>query len=339
MVLQIVLLILGFALLIQGGDIFVKASVNIAKRLNIPNVIIGLTVVAIGTSAPEAVISVTAAVKGSNSLAISNAIGSNMFNLLLIVGICAFIRPFTVKFKEISRDFWMSAGAAAVLLIIAIIFLSQNEIPRLVGVVFLVVFVIYLIILVRQTMKDKRVIIEKAAAENTETAGTATASGSAMSGSTDTESPPKPLPRTILLAIFGCGLIIAGGQFTVNSASDIALRLGVTERMIGLTVVALGTSLPELVVSLVACRKGQGEVALGNVIGSSIFNILLVLGMVGVITPLPVDINIIVDLSILTAGSLFSLLFAFSGQRIVRAEGLLMVLMYIAYMAFVIFLR
>jgi len=310
--LDILLLIVGFVVLVQSAKLFVNASVAIAKRLKIPTIVIGLTVVAMGTSAPELVISVSAAIGGSGNLAVANVVGSNIFNLMFIVGFCALLYPIHVKWKEISRDYWVSVAATIFLLAVVIIF--NDTIPRLGSFILLAGFATYMITLIRHTMKHK---VEE---DDTEQNG----------------AKPKPLALSIFLAFLGAAAIVAGGQLTVSSAVDIALAVGITERVIGLTIVAMGTSLPELVTTIIACRKKEGEFAVGFIIGSSIFNIMFVLGMAGIITPLAIESGVLFDLAVLTGGTLLFFLYAFSSKRIVRLEGLSMVMIYLGYMAFIL---
>jgi len=312
--LDIFFLIIGFVLLIQSAKLFVNASVDIAKRLRIPNMVIGLTVVAMGTSAPELVISVSAAINGSGNLAVANVVGSNIFNLLFIVGFCALLYPISVKLCAISRDYWVSVGATVFLLVMVLVF--KDTIPRYGSFILLAGFVAYMIIVVRHTLKNK----------------------AAQEDEPQDDEKPKPLARSIFFTILGAAIIVGGGQLTVSSAVNIALTLGISERMIGLTIVAMGTSLPELVTTLIACRKKEGEFALGFIIGSSIFNIMFVLGLAGLITPLTVERSVIIDLAVLTIGTLVFFLFAYSSRKVVRMEGLTMVLMYAAYMTLIILL-
>jgi len=309
---EAVLMILGFALLIKGADIFVNSSVSIAKKLKIPTVIIGLTVVAMGTGTPEVVISVTASIQGANALAIGNVVGSNLFNLMFIIGLCAMIKSIPFKVREISKDFWISIIAAVMLLGLMII--GGAFIPRWGSLILLIAFTAYLVVLIRQALKSQG--NEAPAQENT--------------------GKKRPLPVIILFAVLGCVLIVAGGQLTVDNATKIAVALGITERMIGLTIVAMGTSLPELVTSLVACKKGENEFALGNIIGSNIFNIMFILGVAGLISPLEIDRALLFDTIVLIVGSLFALTFVYTSKRLARREGLIMVLMYAAYMTFII---
>ena len=308
---MIIGLLLGFALLIKGADIFVGASVNIAKNLKIPNLVIGLTIIAIGTSAPELVISVSAAIRGSNDMAVGNIIGSNIFNLVFILGLCALIKPVAVKLKEISKDYWVSVGAATLLLILKIVF--GSTIPRLGSLILVAVFIIYMIILIRKALENRD--LEEKHHDDTV---------------------PKPLLKSIIFAVLGVALIVSGGQFTVSNATNIAYVLGISERIVGLTVLAIGTSMPELVTSIVAFKKGENAMAIGNIIGSNIFNILFILGLSGTIVPLIIDDNLLFDLIILIAGSLIFFLFAFTDRRIARFEGLSMVTIYAAYMVAII---
>jgi len=311
MIINILLLILGFVLLIQSAKIFVNASVAIAKRLKIPTMVIGLTVVAMGTSAPEVVISVSAVIGGSGDLAIANVVGSNIFNLLFIVGFCALIYPISVKMRRIARDYWASVFITAMLLVMVIFF--NDVIPRWGGLALLLVFITYMFIVIRGALKNKTK--DNAEAE---------------------VSTSRPLWQNIGLAILGIAIIIGAGQLTVSSAVNIATTMGISQRVIGLTIVAMGTSLPELITTLVACRKNEGEFALGFIIGSSIFNIAFVLGLAGLITPLAIDPGVIFDMAVLVAGTLAFFLIGKTSERVVRLEGLAMALAYAGYMAWVV---
>ena len=309
---ETLLLILGFALLIKGADIFVSASVGIAKRLKVPTVIIGLTIVAMGTSAPETIISVTASLRGANALAISNVVGSNIFNLMFIIGLCALIRPLPVKLRDIAKDFWISIIAGALLL--GFMLIGGYYIPRLGSLVLLVAFTVYLVMLVRQAHKAR----------------------SETESVKENADKPRPMALIVFLAVLGCVMIVMGGQLTVDNATLIAVKLGVTERVIGLTIVGIGTSLPELITCLVACKKGENEFAIGSIVGSNIFNIMFILGLAGLISPLEVDRALIFDTAFLIAGSLVALRFVYSGKHLAQREGAVMLLMYIGYMIFVL---
>ncbi|MCL2236256.1 MAG: calcium/sodium antiporter [Defluviitaleaceae bacterium] len=312
--LNAVLLVAGLVILVKSADIFVNSSVAIAKHLKIPKVVIGLTIVAMGTSAPEVVISVSAALGGSSQLAMANVTGSNIFNMLFIVGLCTFIFPFYVKLNRISRDFWVCLLSTAVVLVLMIIF--ADYIPQWGGALLLVGFSVYMFLLIRKTIKDKANFPEEPVEND--------------------DKKPKPLWLSIILTLIGAGLIVGGGQLTVFSASNIAEALGVSERIIGLTIVSMGTSLPELVTTLVACKKNEGEFALGFIIGSCLFNLMFVLGIAGVITPLSFDASMLFDMAMLTATTALFFLFCKTGGRLARAEGLIMVVLFTAYMTFVL---
>jgi len=309
--LNIGILIAGFALLIKGSDIFVDGSVGIAEKLRVPKVIIGLTIVAMGTSAPELVISVTASMRGSNALAVGNIVGSNIFNLMFIIGLCAIIAPIAVKVKEIHMDFWLSIIAAALLLGLKVF--GGEYIPRWGSMMLVLIFIVYMAFLVRKAVKNHEDSPE------------------------DSSKKVRSMPFYILIAIFGLSLVIGGGHLTVESATFLAEAMNISPRIIGLTVVAIGTSLPELVISLVACKKGENEFALGNIIGSNIFNILFVLGVAGVVAPLQIDSALTVDTAFLIIGSLFAILFVYTRKKITRREGVIMAGLYVAYMLAAIF--
>ena len=311
-VIEVFLLLVGFAMLIKGADVFVDASVSIAKRLRIPTVVIGLTVVALGTSLPEAVVSIAAAIGGSNALAVGNVVGSNVFNIMVVIGLCALLKPVIVNFKDISRDYWVSAGAAAALLIMMIVF--SDTIPRYGSLILFAAFISYITALVLKALKNRK------SEQDTES----------------DESTPMPMVKTIIFAVLGAALIIAGGQLTVSNAVALALTLGITERVVGLTIVAIGTSLPELVTSLVAIKKGEEGIAVGNIVGSNIFNILFVLGISGLVMPLAVDANLIFDIIVLLVCSFVFLLFARTRTRISRLEGSAMLMIYVAYMVYIV---
>lgn len=318
MIFQSALLILGFVLLIKGADIFVNASVGIAEKLNVPKVIIALTIVAMGTGAPELVISVTASARGSNALAVGNIVGSNIFNLIFIIGLCAAIKPIAVKVREIHKEFWLSIVAAALLLVLK--FIGGDFIPRIGSLALLLIFAVYMFFVIRKALRAKHEI------EN----------------STGCDLRPvenkkiRPMPLLALFSVLGLALIIIGGHFTVESATFIAEEMGISERIIGLTIVAIGTSLPELIISLVACKKGENEFALGNIIGSNIFNILFILGVAGLISPLEIDGGLMADTIFLVASSTLALIFVYTNKKIARREGTVMVALYVAYMVFAI---
>ena len=235
------LLIIGFILLIKGADYFVIGSSAIARLLKVPSVIIGLTIVAMGTSAPEAAVSITAGLSGSNELALSNVIGSNIFNLILIVGVCAIIKPFIVDSSIMKRDFPLAIIASVILFI----FLQDGKLSRLEGIILLTLMAIYLLFTVMSALRNP---VEDGMENHT-----------------------LPMHSCLFYIVIGLIGIIFGGDLVVDSACSIAAAFGLSETLIGLTIVAIGTSLPELVTSVTASRKGESGLALGNVVGSNLF--------------------------------------------------------------------
>ena len=319
MVLNIILLVAGFVALVKGADLFVDGSSSIAAIFKVPSVIIGLTIVALGTSAPELAVSTSAALKGSNEIALSNVVGSNIFNLLMVLGVCAVIKPLPITKVIKKRDFPLSIVVTAALFgVLALqmigkvdfgaVKMSDNvsEVSRIIGISLLVLFIIYIVILIISAIKNK-------------TEGEPT----------KTMSPLK----SILFIIIGLVLIIAVGQFVVNSAKFIAAAFGMSETLIGLTVVAFGTSLPELVTSIVASRKGENELAVGNVVGSNIFNMMFILGISAALHPITVNFACMTDFAILIVASIMVFIFALK-NKITRAEGIVMILFYIATVVF-----
>ena len=311
-------IILGFVLLIKSADFFVNASIDIAKRLRIPSMLIGLTIVAMGTSAPELVISASASISGSGDIAIANVVGSNIFNLLFIVGFCALLYPIPVKLKAISKEHWIASGGAVLLLVLIIAF--RHTVPRFGSFILLITFIIYMIITVRNALKNR--IEEIDTPQNDATP----------------QPSAKPIALNIFILVAGIAVIVFAGNLTVSSAVEIATAIGITERMIALTIVASGTSLPELVTGIIACSKKENEFTLGVIAGSNLFNLFFVLGVAGLIRPLSVESGVIFDLAALTVGNIAFFLFAYTKKRITRFEGSLMMLMYLTYMFFVFWL-
>lgn len=326
MILNILLFIIGIAGLIKGADLFVTNASGIARRLNVPGLIIGLTIVALGTSAPELAVSVTAAVQGSNELAFSNVVGSNMLNLLAILGVCALIKPIPVDVDILRRDFPFSIAVTITLLVITCgsIFhrrrMLTNNMERDVGTasqldgVFLVtLLILYILMLIISAKKKTEGVVEKPVSEDVS------------------------MGKTILLLILGIAMIVGGGEAVVYSAREIARAAGLSEAVIGMTVVAFGTSLPELVTSVVAARKGEVSMAIGNVIGSNIFNILFILGASALIHPIDVTAGSAIDMIILIAMNVLMFFFAASDRKITRVEGGVMVGLYIIEVVYAFF--
>ncbi len=301
------LLVIGFFLLIKGADFFVEGSSSVAKKLHIPPIVIGMTIVAIGTSLPEFAVSVTASIKGNNELAVSNVIGSNIFNLMIVCGICALFVPLAVNTSTLKREFPFSILIGVLLLGLGYFDMS---IGRLDGIIFIIIFIIFLYVMVRTALKAK--------AENSD------------KDSSDEEKPLSTI-KCILYILLGGAAIAFGGDTVVNSASTIAANFGLSQNLIGLTIVAMGTSLPELVTSIVAARKNQVDMAIGNVIGSNIFNILLVLGLSASISPIAFNMENVIDIIILTVMSIIAWIFAKTNGNIKRIEGIIMLLMYAGF--------
>ena len=307
--LWIFLLLVGFVLLIKGADFFVDGSSSVAKILKVPSVIIGLTIVALGTSLPEAAVSITASLQGNNSMALSNVLGSNLFNLLVVIGASALIKPFDVNQDIKKRDLPFNIILTAVLLLFAF---THKTLGRIEGILFLVVLVIYMICLVKSALKNK---IE----EKVETMSVA---------------------KSIIYIIFGMVAIVIGGKLVVNNASAIASKLGLSDLFIGLTIVAIGTSLPELVTSVVAAKKGESGLALGNAVGSSILNIVFILGVSSALSPIKVVATeftvVVIDLIILLVVSMILQVFCVTRDKVSKFEGATCILLYVAYMTYVI---
>lgn len=321
-VVNFLILVAGFVALVKGADIFVDGSSALAKIFKVPGVIIGLTVVALGTSLPELAVSTTAALQGANEIALSNVIGSNIFNLLVVLGVCAVIHSVPVDAVIIRRDFPLSIITTAGLFI-AVSFSSlfggkffqlamadnAGVVSRPVGLVLLVIFICYIIYLILDSIRHP---VE------------------------EEEISDIPLWKALLFILAGIVLIIAGGKAVVYSAQNIARFFGMTETLIGLTVVAIGTSLPELVTSIVAAKKGETSLAVGNVVGSNIFNLLFILGVSTSIHPVMVNAASVYDMMILLFVSTMTLFFSVTGHSIKRLEGIIMLLCYAGATAFAI---
>ncbi len=308
------LLAIGLVLLVKGADIFVTGACGIARRLQIPSLVVGLTIVAFGTSAPEAAVSVVSALNGQSDLAIGNIMGSNLFNLLFVVGTAACILPFKVKETIIAKEFPFVLLTCLVILILMLDKVwgsdSNNMISRSDGLIlltFLGIFMYYLLSVALAGPKED---------EETMTA--------------------LPIGRSVIFLLIGLMGVVFGGDMTVDAASAIALRWGMSETLVGLTIVGVGTSLPELMTSYVAARKGDSDIALGNVIGSNVFNVFFILGMSAVISPIAVSNTVIIDGILLLFITVVAFLFALSGRRFSKGEGICLMMIYGVYLGFVI---
>ena len=301
---EYLLLLIGFVLLIKGADFFVEGSSSLAKILKVPSVIIGLTIVAMGTSAPEASVSINAALSGSNDIAISNVVGSNIFNGLVVVGICAFIAGFSTNRDILKRDMPVNIIITAILCFMFI----DGRLSRIESIILLAGMAAYITCMIISALKNR---------EEAE------------------DCKIMPLPKSLLYIAGGLIAVIFGGNLVVDKACIIAANFGVSQNFIGLTIVAIGTSLPELVTSIVATRKGDSGLALGNAIGSNIFNILFILGMSAAIHVLSESL---IDCVILLASGIVLFLFAYTKKTMSRLEGAACILMYVGYTAY-LFIR
>ena len=320
--LVIVFLIIGFVLLIKGADFFVEGSSSVAKRLHVPSIIIGLTIVAMGTSLPETAVSVSASVTGNNELAVSNVVGSNIFNLMVVIGVCAMIATVNVAKETIKRDIPFSLICAGLLLLLGILGFGDKSgmtLGHFDGVIFIGAFAGYILYMIKIALKaskeGKKVEIE---------------------GGSDEDIKLIPVPLSILFIIGGAIAIAIGGDMTVDAASRIASDLGMSQTLIGLTIVSIGTSLPELVTSIVAARKNEVDMALGNAIGSNVFNILMVLGIASAISPISIITENIIDLCVLIVFTICVWIFAGTRKKIGRIEGFSMVVLYLIYAVYII---
>lgn len=318
MILSIVLLLVGFVLLVKGADFFVEGSSSIAKFLKIPAIVIGLTIVAFGTSAPEAAVSIIAGIKGSNDIAVGNVLGSNLFNLLVVLGISAIIKPVKIDSQIIKKEFPFMALATAALLIISFDTVfgngEANVISRNEALILIMLMGIFLYSIITTALRQRK--------EN--------------DSNSDEEKPKHSLPKSILFTLGGLAGIIIGGQFVVDSAEKIALNLGMSETLVGLTIVAVGTSLPELVTSIVAAKKGESDIAIGNVVGSNIFNILFVLAASAAITPMNINSQGLIDMIILMILTIIAYVFCVTKKSVNRVEGVTLTAAYAAYLAYAI---
>ena len=319
----ILLLAVGFAFLVKGADFFVEGSSSIAKKLKVPPIIIGLTIVAMGTSLPETAVSVTASLVQNNELAVSNVVGSNIFNLMFVIGVCSILTPIMVQKATVVRDIPLSLGCALFLLVLGISGLGDKAgmtLGHADGVIFLIVFAGYIFTMVRSAMKAR------AAGQKVEIEGVEECDNM------------KELSygKSILFLIVGAAAIAFGGDLTVDTASRIAIELGMSQTLVGLTIVSIGTSLPELVTSVVAARKNEVDMAVGNAVGSNIFNILMVLGISSAISPVALIRENIIDIVLLMVFSVMVWIFAGTRKKIERKEGIIMVVVYLVYCAYII---
>ncbi|WP_298524032.1 calcium/sodium antiporter [uncultured Methanobrevibacter sp.] len=306
-IIQLVLLIVGFVFLIKGSDFFVDGASSIASILKIPTIIVGLTIVAFGTSAPEAAVSITSSITGSNAMAVSNVIGSNLFNMLMVIGIAALLSELLMEKKVLDFDLPFLVG---ITILWAVFIFIGWDITNIEGIILLVILVAYIIYLIYTARKSD--------------------------DANNVEKPKFGLPKSILFIVVGLVGIVLGGDLVVDSASAIAIAFGMSETLVGLTIVAIGTSLPELVTSITALKKGENQLVIGNVIGSNIFNILFVLGASSAISAIPLDSSMIIDVIFMIFVTVLCFIFGKTQDKYDKKEGAILISLFVVYMAFAI---
>ena len=312
------ILIIGFFFLIKGADIFVEGAASIARKFNVPAMIIGLTIVAMGTSAPEAAVSITSSLAGQNDMSVANVVGSNFFNILMVLGVSAVIAKLPVQKETIKKETPFLIIVSSMLLVFGL----DLKMNRMEGLILLFVFVYFLISTVK---RSKNSVTENYDCSNE------------VAITTDTEiSEEISMPKTILICIVGIAGIVIGGDMVVNSATSIAKSFGMSANLVGLTIVAVGTSLPEFVTSIVAIKKGETEIAIGNVIGSNLFNILLVLGLAVFINPITISMLALIDIAFMVAITILLYLFMKKDYSLVKKQGFILIAIYLAYMTYTV---
>lgn len=312
-----ILLIIGFFFLIKGADLFVDGAASIARKFNIPSMIIGLTIVAMGTSAPEAAVSITSSLSGQNDMSVANVVGSNFFNILVVLGVSSLISKLPVQKNTIKKDTPFLLIVSGLLLVFGI----NKYISRIEGLILLIVFVYFLYSTVKM---DKSVTNLDSSSDNE----------IALAESDTTTQ--TPILKTVILSVIGILGIVIGGDMVVDSATSIATLFGMSANLVGLTIVAIGTSLPEFVTSIVAIKKGETEIAIGNVIGSNIFNILLVLGLATFISPITISTLALIDIIFMLCITILLYLFMKKDYSLLKKHGIILVGIYIVYMSYTI---
>lgn len=311
----LLLLIVGFVFLIKGADFFVEGASAVAKKLHVPALVIGMTIVAMGTSLPELSVSVTASLAGSNQLAIGNVVGSNIFNLMVVLGSCALFSVLEVSDDTIKKDLPFSIICTVALMVMG---LFGNSVGHIDGAILLVIFIIFLASMLRAAKKSR------------------TTAAAIAEEEAENEIVDIPTWLCIIYIIGGAVAIKYGGDWVVDSCTTLALKFGMSETLVGLTIVALGTSLPELVTSIVAANKNELDMAIGNVVGSNIFNVLLILGVAGAISPMTFLTVNAIDTLILVVFSVIVGLMCLKKKNLNKANGIVMLLLYAVYLGYII---
>ena len=314
---EYILLIIGFVLLIKGADYFVEGASNIAVKLNVSPLLVGLTIVALGTSSPEATVAILAALEGSPGVVLGNVIGSNIVNITVVIGLTALIAPLTVQSETVRKEIPFAMLAAIVLMIlmadVALQGAGANIINRGDGIIILLFFSVFLYYVFEMARKNRSSTVEKVDADTGES-----------------------WLKNILFTIGGLIAIIIGGEMVVSSATEIALSLGMSEALVGLTIVAIGTSLPEIMTSVTAALKGKGDMAIGNVVGSNIFNIFFVTGTASTVAPIAAESKLFFDGWVMVGLTVLLLIFSRTHFKIGRREGAVLLLAYITYLVYII---
>ena len=301
---NLILLVAGFVMLIKGADVFVESSSSIARRFKIPSIIIAMTLVAMGTSAPELSVSVTSSLAGMNDMSVANVVGSNVFNILMALGLCGMISKLKIaNFKDVKT---------LLVTCLTLLVLSLDGVLGLFdGLILLLAFASFVYDMIKKAKNNNNEEVEE-------------------------ETKQRNIFLTIVLGLLGLGAVVLGGDLVVNSASAIAKALGMSENLVGLTIVAVGTSLPEFVTSVIATKKGEVEIAIGNIIGSNIFNVLLILGVASTITPIAISLVTLIDIVFMVSTVILLILMTYKKKEISRYMGIPMVIIYIAYIIFTI---
>lgn len=309
LILQIVLIAVSIFVVIKGADALTSGGVSLARRMNIPQIVIGLTIVAMGTSMPEFCVSFISALKGTPDLAVGNIVGSNIFNSLFIVGCAALVAPMTILHSTVRRDIPFALVSSVMLLMMCL----DSTISRLDAAILFLFFVVFMVITVRGARQG----------------------GDAEEAQQAEEKPKSPAWAAAMIVV-GLALLIGGSNVFVDNASALASSLGVSDAVIGLTIVACGTSLPELATSVVSARRGQSGIAIGNVLGSNVFNILMILGITGIIQPMQISGITSVDLSMLVASMILLWLFSYTKYTLSRWEGAVLVAVFLGYISWLV---
>lgn len=309
MILNVLFILVGIVLVLWGADRLTDGAVAVAEKMKMPQIVIGLTIVAMGTSMPEFCVSLVSALKGTTDLAVGNIVGSNIFNTLLIVGVSAWVAPMTILKSTVRKDIPFTLFASVILLVMCL----DGNISRLDAGILFVLFLVFMYV----TLKGAK---------------TKDDDSTAKTDSIEDNKKPMATWLSIVWIIVGLACLIGGSNLFVEGATKVAEHIGVSEAVIGLTIVAGGTSLPELATSVVSARKGNSGIAIGNVLGSNVFNILAILGVTGVITPMHLQGITMLDLSMMVVSTLLVWLFSFTKYKIARWEGVVLTIVFIGYM-------